>query len=194
MIPFYFLKGNKCTKKCNFVVILMTVQDLTYLLSQFGPTNCSTIWWAIKPMDLSVWLDFLGHIFYFTSSNTPLAIYNTRLFSPWNKNVSLSACFSRYLCLRVASKSNQVFPLTMTQRSFQKNKSFFTLYFSWCVCTVLLSFHRWYWWPDGFVHWSQHPHHLRAVWLRIWGLFQISYCHIYLSKWLIQPQHQPCSQ
>lgn len=28
----------------------------------------------------------------------------------------------RYLCLRVASKSNQVFPLTMTQRSFQKNK------------------------------------------------------------------------
>lgn len=92
MIPFYFfyfIKGNKCTKKCNFVVILMTFQDLTYLLYQFGPTNCSTIWWAIKPMDLSVSLDFLGHIFYFTSSNTPLAIYNTRLFSQWKKNCLL---------------------------------------------------------------------------------------------------------
>lgn len=172
----------------------MTFHDLTYLLYQFGPTNCSTIWWAIKPMDLSVSLDFLGHIFYFTSSNTPLAIYNTRLFSQWKKNC-LSFCLSVPVICAYVLQVNQIksFPWPWHKDLSRKTKVF-ALYFSWCVCTVLLSFHRWYWWPDGFVHWSQHPHHLRAVWLRVWGLFQISYCHIYLLKGLINPEHQPCSQ
>lgn len=31
------------------------------------------------------------------------------------------------------------------------------------------SFSRWYRWSDGIVHRRQHPHHLRAVWLRLWG-------------------------
>lgn len=73
------------------------------------------------------WICQCRSTFWVTSFISPVATRLLQFITPGcfhnEKKLSLflPVC-PRYLCLRVASKSNQVFPLTMTQRSFQKNK------------------------------------------------------------------------
>lgn len=141
----------------------LTVSVLIFLWP--SAVHCSAVFMlSDKPSDPWMYHCCWTFIISLVPEAAAYTVCNTRLFWVW-ENVSYQPVPVIWVLVLQGDQS-QVLSLVKKKSSVEPPLG----------VTVAVFLYRWYRRSDGFVHRSQHPHHIRAVWLCVRGQFPL-YSH-----------------